>query len=460
MKRIFTLVAVLFYTQYLLSQQLVFTSQPKDIIVCEGSDAFFSLTVDTLGFQGSEMDFTWEYYLNGSWSGVTGPGYEEMQNQLKCIAVETNQNDLLFRCSIFVGGSTFLSNDARLIVHQNPELNFSFSGHCYGEATHFTNTTPDFGNFTNWGWSFGDPDCPDSSVFLNPNHMYCQEGSYYVTLIGTDKNGCNGSVTKEVIIYKPIPPIIEGPVFACSYQKNIKLFTPDEFPSYSWSLSGDDISCNYTSDTYLFDVLLDCGFSATPSQFSVVLKITDENNCHASSEHQFLVLNLRSPSAGTIIQKPENSRLLICLLDEYAEGDYVFNWIITAKSNPGDTIGNYTTQTNYKLFDLDIDTASFEYGVIVSNIAEDYCSSTFYLNNITTGFKNAVQITKTNNTIEFAGKDMFFVNIADNDNNIILSEQSEQNSLTLPTSNFPGGDYHIYIFNYNGLLLTEYFTVK
>ncbi|MEI2750438.1 MAG: PKD domain-containing protein [Ferruginibacter sp.] len=62
---------------------------------------------------------------------------------------------------------------------------FNFNGLGY------TNTTP----ITNWQWYFGDN---NTAATQNTSHTYASSGTYTVTLIATDINGCKDSIVKTI----------------------------------------------------------------------------------------------------------------------------------------------------------------------------------------------------------------------------------------------------------------------
>lgn len=65
--------------------------------------------------------------------------------------------------------------------------NFIFNGFGY------TNSTP----VVSWEWHFGDA---TSTFIQNTTHTYSTAGTYNVTLIATDVNGCKDSIVKQVIV--------------------------------------------------------------------------------------------------------------------------------------------------------------------------------------------------------------------------------------------------------------------
>jgi PKD repeat protein len=57
----------------------------------------------------------------------------------------------------------------------------------------FSNTST--ASVTGYHWDFGDG---DSSFTQNPSHTYIQSGTYLVTLMVTDNNGCTDTITQDI----------------------------------------------------------------------------------------------------------------------------------------------------------------------------------------------------------------------------------------------------------------------
>ena len=67
-----------------------------------------------------------------------------------------------------------------------------------------TNQTIAFDNLSiaavSYHWSFGDASVDSTSTLENPEHVYANEGTYVVTLVSTNPNGCTDTIHKTVII--------------------------------------------------------------------------------------------------------------------------------------------------------------------------------------------------------------------------------------------------------------------
>ncbi len=73
-----------------------------------------------------------------------------------------------------------------------------------GCAPHSISTINNSINGAYYAWDFGDG---NSSILENPNHTYYEPGTYTVSLIVTDENGCYSTTTNANIIVHPRPDI-------------------------------------------------------------------------------------------------------------------------------------------------------------------------------------------------------------------------------------------------------------
>ncbi|PSR01421.1 MAG: hypothetical protein BRD50_08885, partial [Bacteroidetes bacterium SW_11_45_7] len=91
-----------------------------------------------------------------------------------------------------------------VVVNPVPNADFIASSNCRGQPTSFNNiSTISTGGSLSYRWKFGDG---DTSVVLNPTHIYDSSGTYNVTLIATSSQGCVDSVSKTVDVY-PQPEV-------------------------------------------------------------------------------------------------------------------------------------------------------------------------------------------------------------------------------------------------------------
>jgi PKD repeat protein len=85
-------------------------------------------------------------------------------------------------------------------VRQSPDIAFSYTTACIGEAVYFTDqtTAPAWAQVTHRLWEFGDG---NTSTQLNPSHFFPNDGIFPVSLTVQALNGCVISLMKEVTVH-------------------------------------------------------------------------------------------------------------------------------------------------------------------------------------------------------------------------------------------------------------------
>ncbi len=137
MKKIFLAYCfIVIAAQIASAQQLVFTHQPEDKVVCENSEVLYIVNTDTSGYGGAVMEYNWQYN-NGSWNDVMGPEYQLLGDTLIINEVALSMNEYQFRCIIDVDGDVYTSESASLLVNVIPVVDFTYKGHCFGTNTFY-----------------------------------------------------------------------------------------------------------------------------------------------------------------------------------------------------------------------------------------------------------------------------------------------------------------------------------
>lgn len=86
-----------------------------------------------------------------------------------------------------------------ITIFANPTVSFNHLGHCEQNPTQFTDgSNAGSGTLSTWTYNFGDG---GSSNQQNPVHTYANAGTYNVSLLVTNSNGCSNSVNVPVTIY-------------------------------------------------------------------------------------------------------------------------------------------------------------------------------------------------------------------------------------------------------------------
>ncbi len=167
------------------------------------------------------------------------------------------------------GCSNSISHMVEVFV--SPIAQFSFDTACQFLPTHFSDESAPITAIDYWSWDFGDS---ESSLLQNPEHIYDTSGHYNVSLIISNENSCNDTISHEVWVWQP--PVAHflhsdtscttGLVFfndsSYSYESNIT--------NYNWGFP--DGHASYEQNTYFV-------FLNTEIYYPVSLEITDVRGC-------------------------------------------------------------------------------------------------------------------------------------------------------------------------------------
>ncbi|RYD82894.1 MAG: PKD domain-containing protein [Sphingobacteriales bacterium] len=83
-------------------------------------------------------------------------------------------------------------------VFEFPKPSFSYAKVCAGNATQFTDLTPNSSTIASWLWKFDANDATATSTDQNPFYTYAKGGKYDVKLTITSKGGCSKDTTINI----------------------------------------------------------------------------------------------------------------------------------------------------------------------------------------------------------------------------------------------------------------------
>lgn len=165
------------------------------------------------------------------------------------------------------GGCVSIAIDT-IVINPLPVADFTTANTCQIQPSTFTDIST--GPAVTWNWDFGDT---STDNIQNPTHVYSTFGTYNVTLIITDANGCGDTVINPVTVYgQP----------SASFTNNIVCWgdittfnntssTPDgTIVSTAWDF-GDGVTSGTYDPTHTFVTLND--------SFTVSLIITTSLGC-------------------------------------------------------------------------------------------------------------------------------------------------------------------------------------
>lgn len=144
-------------------------------------------------------------------------------------------------------------------VLEYPTANFTTNPVCLKDTMLFQNTS--FSNINSNSWDFGDN---TFSSLNNPNKVYSSFGTYNVTLITTNTQGCSDTITKLVTIY-PLPT----PNFTFNNQCSgvpATFIQTTNYPQINWSVGGNSDTLSYTYNSY--------------GNYNMTLNTIDSNGCY------------------------------------------------------------------------------------------------------------------------------------------------------------------------------------
>ena len=140
---------------------------------------------------------------------------------------------------------------------------------CIDQAVAFTNLTPNVASAT---WDFGDGSPIVTST--NASHTYTQTGSYTVTMVATDNNGCKDTIVKPAFIK------LTKPSASFTMTRSLAICPPlvDTFTNtsspgiYTWDFDKGNGFLTIPSMTIVEAFV-------TPKKYNVTLVVTDAAGC-------------------------------------------------------------------------------------------------------------------------------------------------------------------------------------
>ncbi|MEM9983688.1 MAG: PKD domain-containing protein, partial [Bacteroidota bacterium] len=186
------------------------------------------------------------------------------------------------------GQTSTRTETAYITVFADPLADFNadvVSG-CAPLTVNFTDASiPGDGNIVNWTWDFGDGNVTTGQ---NPSHTYLSAGTFSVTLVVEDDNGCSDShVINDLISVTDVASVdfTATPQTGCTAPLTVDFnstVTPAGTYTYLWDF-GDGTTSTAANPTKTYNVNGD---------YDVTLTITDVNGCSELVEKQnFILIN-------------------------------------------------------------------------------------------------------------------------------------------------------------------------
>ncbi|MFT3981305.1 MAG: PKD domain-containing protein [Ferruginibacter sp.] len=207
--------------------------------------------------------------------------------------------------------SNLQSGTVTVVVHPLPTATFAVSAPtCMTRTVSFTdNSTANVGALNSWSWNFGDPasGAANTSTVQNPSHIYASAGTYTVTLIVTNDEGCaSASFTRQVVVGTlpvaafSLPEVCLLDPFA-SFTDQSTATSPATITAWQWTFGDPGSGANNTSavqnpqHTY-----------SAVGNYNVRLIATNSAGC-PDTLTQVLTVNGGNPQANFIQLNPATS---------------------------------------------------------------------------------------------------------------------------------------------------------
>ncbi|TND09398.1 MAG: PDK repeat-containing protein [Bacteroidetes bacterium] len=168
-------------------------------------------------------------------------------------------------------------------VYPLPLADFAADTVCEGFFSAFTDSSL---SAASWSWDFGDGSPLD--ITQNPSHTYLLQGTYNVTLIVTNPQGCPDTITQPVIV-RPNPVSAFAGTIACHTYNTIYTDNSTSAVGWEWNFGDGSPVNNTQSPAYVF---------ANPGTYTTSLVVFNIFGCTDTSTQQVTVLP--QPQAGFV----------------------------------------------------------------------------------------------------------------------------------------------------------------
>lgn len=162
-------------------------------------------------------------------------------------------------------------------AHINPTTtvgDFVAQNVCLGNPINFNNTSVGADSqVASWQWDFGDS---NTSNLKNPTHTYSAAGTYNVSLTVNNLNGCNNTISKQIVVSGGVQANFQEIPTACVGQsisfQNLSTFSNlpfDEAEGFYWNF-GDGTFSPFRNPTKIYN---------SAGSFTITLSVKDQAGC-------------------------------------------------------------------------------------------------------------------------------------------------------------------------------------
>ncbi|MEP7263466.1 MAG: PKD domain-containing protein [Bacteroidota bacterium] len=259
-----------------------------------------------------------------------------------------------------------------ITIYAKPAVSFSSNIQSTCNLTDVFNFTSSIPGATSWNWDFGDF---TSSTSQSPSHNYSASGTYSVSLIATNTNGCTDTAnyTNYINIGSTlVPSFTMTDTGGCAPFPVTFNCTVANATSWSWNF-GDGNSSTQEDPAHTF---------SAPGNYNITLTVTTQSGCNGTVTYPGLIVvdNLPAPSF-TVVQDTGCSPFNV-QFNNTTTGGSTYSW------NFG-IVGGTSTQTNPSF----IYANAFTYNVGLTAYSPNGCSNTTTYNNYITVYDPSATFT-------------------------------------------------------------------
>lgn len=250
-------------------------------VVCANAPATFTNTSNV-----TPLSINW--LVNGSGAG-SGNTLTYMFTTPGTYTVSMNANF----------GACTKSAQKQIMVNNKPVPAFTQSGNLQSCTLPFTvDFTNSSRNATSYNWLFGDG---NSLTGTNVSYTYNKAGSFSVSLVASNGDGCNDTLTKPNLV-RLGPPVITSftalPKSGCipeNITSGANISSPDSVVAYDWNTGDNNLHVSGSPFTHAYN---------NEGYYDVSLTVTTKNSCTGNfSLHQAVAAG-KKPSADFAVDKP------------------------------------------------------------------------------------------------------------------------------------------------------------
>ncbi|WP_195760083.1 PKD domain-containing protein [Flavobacterium sp. LC2016-23] len=246
----------------------------------------------------------------------------------------------------------------------------------------FTNTDVNFSLTTTatgltYEWTFQNVSNSTTFTSSSATYSYATPGSYNVTLVVTDSNGCKTTFTKIMeVAAKPACVAIVGEIKIPTETATANQNTTFSFQTtatnftYKWTFYNTNFVQIATATTSTVDRIY-----TAPGDYLVALELTDQNGCKTNTGKTVKVVAPCDPVVGTIKVNTENPTLYTTAIFtfETTATNLTYSWTVKIPENGG----YYNYETGGNPFELYLQHGPGDYKIMLEVKDANGCITKF-----------------------------------------------------------------------------------